>query len=277
MADHEIHIEYNDELAPLEEVLAGVQRAGKFEVHGRVEIPMPEVEMEGVGVLSFPVPKAQVAALIAQAVRAPFGRGPDTILDESVRKVWQLPADKLRIGGKSWAANFDAMLDQVAAGLGCVRAATTAELYKLLVYDQGGFFQAHRDTEKAGGMFGTLVVVLPSPHRGGELVVRHAGHEVVVDLSEGDVSELSYAAFYADCEHEVRPVTEGNRVCLVLICSRSLRLRVGARRRRRPITSRRSRQRRNSSAGCCRSQNRRPRWRGCWSTSIVRPGWRFPR
>jgi hypothetical protein len=28
-------------------------------------------------------------------------------------------------------------------------------------------------------------------------------------------SELSFAAFYADCEHEVRPITEGNRVCLV--------------------------------------------------------------
>lgn len=63
-------------------------------------------------------------------------------------------------------------------------------------------------------MFGTLVVVLPSAHRGGELVMRHAGREVVAELSGEEFSELKFAAFYADCEHEVRPVTEGHRVCL---------------------------------------------------------------
>src|SRR5206468_12329346 len=30
-----------------------------------------------------------------------------------------------------------------------------------------------------------------------------------------DFSELSYVAFYADCEHEALPVRDGNRVCLV--------------------------------------------------------------
>ena len=91
----------------------------------------------------------------------------------------------------------------------------SAELYKLLVYDPGGFFLPHRDTEKAGGMFGTLVVTLPSAHRGGELVIRHAGREATVDMSSAEVSEISFAAFYADCEHEVRPIAAGHRVCLV--------------------------------------------------------------
>ena len=85
----------------------------------------------------------------------------------------------------------------------------------LLIYDQGGVFVAHRDTEKAEGMFGTLVIALPSTHRGGELVIRHAGREAVVNLRSEEVSELTFAAFYADCEHEVRPITEGHRVCLI--------------------------------------------------------------
>lgn len=215
MANEHVNINYNDELKPLEVVLAEVKRAGDFVVHGRLELPMPKVEIDGVGVLSFPVPDAQIAALIQQAVRAPFGRGEETILDTSVRKVWQLPPDRVRLGGKSWATSFETMLAKVATGLGCDRAAVSAELYKLLIYDEGGFFAAHRDTEKAGGMFGTLVVVLPSAHRGGELVVRHAGREVSVDLSGGEVSEVAFAAFYADCEHEVLPVAAGNRVCLV--------------------------------------------------------------
>ncbi len=176
---------------------------------------MPKVEVEGVGMLSFPVPPAQIAALLQQATRAPYGRGEETILDESVRKVWQLPPEKVRIGGKSWAATFDRILQQVSAGLGCAEITVSAELCKLLIYAPGGFFLAHRDTEKAKGMFGTLVVVLPSAHRGGELVVRHSGREVTLDLAGAEVSEVRFAAFYADCEHEIRAITEGHRVALV--------------------------------------------------------------
>ena len=80
-------------------------------------------------------------------------RPEETILDESVRKVWQFSPDQVKIGGKSWTANFDTILQPVIAGLGCEGRAVSAELYKVLVYDTGGFFLAHRYTEKAGGMF----------------------------------------------------------------------------------------------------------------------------
>ena len=228
MAADSIRIEYNQDLKPLEALLDGVERAGDFFVSGVVEIPMPKVEVAGVGVLSFPVPPSQIAELILQASRAPYGRGEETILDESVRKVWQLPPEKVRLGGKSWAVSFENILKQVIAGLGCEGMAVSAELYKVLVYDTGGFFLAHRDTEKAGGMFGTLVVGLPSAHRGGELVIRQAGREVTVDMSRAEISEVSFAAFYADCEHEVRPITEGNRVCLVFNLIQHLKAKGGA-------------------------------------------------
>jgi hypothetical protein len=215
MADDLVKIEYNPDFGDLEELLSTVERAGDFFFNATMEIPMPKVEVESAGVLSFPVPESQIKALIQCATRAPYGRGEKTLLDESVRKVWQLSSDKVRISGKSWAASFEAILRQVVAGLGCEGMAVSAELYKLLVYDRGGFFLAHRDTEKEGGMFGTLVIVLPSAHRGGELAVRQGGREAIIDMSRAEFSEISFAAFYADCEHEVRPVTEGNRVCLV--------------------------------------------------------------
>jgi hypothetical protein len=145
---------------------------------------------------------------------APYGRGEETIVDTSVRNVWQIAPGKVKIGGKSWATNFENILSRVKAGLGCEDASVSAELYKLLVYDRGGFFLAHRDTEKTEGMFGTLVVTLPSAFRGGALRIRHVGREVTVDTN-ADPSELSYVAFYADCEHEALPVREGNRVCLI--------------------------------------------------------------
>jgi 2OG-Fe(II) oxygenase superfamily len=215
MANQSIQVEYHHGLQPLEKVLSTVRRAGDFFVHGRIDIPMPRFEVDGVGIISFPVLEMQLRQIIGQAERAPYGRGEKTILDTSVRKVWQLPPSKVHLSGKSWESSFQGIVDRVAEGLGCEKGTASAELYKLLVYDPSAFFAPHRDTEKAGGMFGTLVVALPSAHRGGELVIRHAGREVTVDLSTAEVSELSWAAFYADCEHEVRPITEGNRVCLV--------------------------------------------------------------
>ena len=65
-------------------------------------------------------------------------------------------------------------------------------------------------------MFATLVVCLPSRHAGGRLIVRHDGQTATIDFAkQGGEFETQYAAFYADCEHEIKPVTSGYRICLV--------------------------------------------------------------
>jgi hypothetical protein len=214
MASDPIAVPYNHKLKRLEALLAGVERAGEFFVQGSLDAPIPRVEIESVGVLSFPVPASQIEAVIKRAHRAPYGRGAQTIVDASVRNAWQLDPADVRIGGKAWEKTFHQIMSTVIAGLGCSAMSVSATLYKLLVYETGGLFRPHRDTEKADGMFGTLVVVLPSAHGGGELMIRHGTREVSVNLSSPDVSELRFAAFYADCEHEVKPITHGSRVCL---------------------------------------------------------------
>jgi hypothetical protein len=158
-----------------------VRRPGDFFVRGALETPMPRVEINGVGVISFPIPDSQIQVIIKHAKRAPYGRGGETILDTSVRNTWQLTPVNVRIGGKSWGRSFQHILSTVTDGLGCTGTDVSAEFYKLLVYEEGGFFLPHRDTEKTDGMFGTLTIVLPSAHCGGELVIRHAGREVTVD------------------------------------------------------------------------------------------------
>lgn len=211
--DH-IEVEYNRALSELEGLLSAVKRPGDFCVAGSLEIPMPRVEVAGVGALSFPILRTQVDDLVRQATQAPYGRGGKTIVDTSVRNVWQIAAESVRIGGRSWPSTFDNILAQVSSGLGCRGVTISAELYKLLVYERGGLFRSHRDTEKTAAMFGTLVITLPSAHCGGTLLVRHGGREVAVD-APAEPSEISFAAFYADCEHEVMPVLEGHRVCLI--------------------------------------------------------------
>ena len=215
MAREPIKIEYGTGMSALEKVLGEVTRPGAFFACGRDEVALPKLMIHGVGQISFPVPASQAKEIVAAAELAPYGRGTETVVDPSVRKVWQLSPDAVKIGGKAWEAAFADMLGRVCAGMGCGAAQVSAELYKLLVYDAGGFFQSHRDTEKTPGMFGTLVVSLPSAHEGGDLVIRHAGAEQAVSLTGDEPSEVAWAAFYADCEHEVKPVTKGYRVCLV--------------------------------------------------------------
>ncbi len=92
-----------------------------------------------------------------------------------------------------------------------------SHLYDLLLYEPGGFFLPHRDGEKLDRMVATLVVVLPSSFEGGELIVRHDGQERSINFRSDRESafHIHFAAFYADCEHEVRPLTKGHRLCLV--------------------------------------------------------------
>ncbi len=195
-------------------ILSTVLRPGDFYATGTTEVYPPGVEVEGVGVIALPLLQSQAAELIAAAERAPYGRGEETLVDTEVRRVWQIRADQVRLQGRHWAQSLEAIVAQAAEGLG-VSGPVEAELYKLLVYDQGSFFVSHRDTEKAPGMFATLVIVLPSLYTGGELVLRHKDRAVTLDLRCADPSDVSFAAFYADCLHEVLPVTSGCRLTLL--------------------------------------------------------------
>lgn len=200
-----------EELAKL---LSTVQRPGDFFASGRLELPIPRLIVDDVGQIALPLLPTQAEQLIAQAERSPYGRGAATIVDTSVRRTWQIRPDRMRVGGKHWQATLDRAVALAAEGLG-VDEPVSATLYKLLIYETGSFFVSHRDTEKERGMFATLVLMLPSLSSGGELVVRHKEREVRLDLSNDDPSEMAYAAFYADCVHEVLPVTAGYRAALI--------------------------------------------------------------
>ena len=175
---------------------------------------MPRLVVESVGPVSLPLTVEQSGQLVAIAEQAPYGRGGETLVDTAVRNTRQIPPDKIRIEGRHWTETLNKIVLLAAEGLG-VSGSVSADFYKLLVYDTGGFFLDHRDTEKVPGMFATLVIDLPSPYTGGNLIVRHKGKESRIDLHTTDPSDLSFAAFYADCVHEVEPVTSGCRLTLV--------------------------------------------------------------
>jgi predicted 2-oxoglutarate/Fe(II)-dependent dioxygenase YbiX len=204
----------SDICGELAELLGTVRRPGDFFAFGRLDLPAPRLTVDGVGQVALPLLPVQAEQLIELAERAPYGRGAETIVDTGVRRTWQIGPDRVRLDGRHWQATLDRAVALAAEGLG-VDEPVTAQLYKLLIYDKGSFFVSHRDTEKEPGMFATLVLALPSLSSGGELVVRHKDREARLDLANDDPSEMTFAAFYADCVHEVLPITAGCRATLI--------------------------------------------------------------
>lgn len=77
-----------------------------------------------------------------------------------------------------------------------------------------GLFRSHVDTPRSTNQIGSLVVCLPSAFKGGDLIVRHQGSNVSFDWSTRSDSTIQWAAFYSDCAHEIKPVTDGHRITL---------------------------------------------------------------
>lgn len=174
------------------------------------------MEVKGFGEISYPVNKLQATALIDVAQKAPFGQGTRTILDDQVRSAWEIDVKDLRFNNPQWNKFLDKAVKNVKTDLGIEDYTVAANLYKLLIYQEGDFFLPHKDSEKEDGMFGTLIIGLPSHYTGGELIISFEGEDEVADFANSNPSHsLNYAAFYADCDHQVKPLTSGYRVCLV--------------------------------------------------------------
>ncbi|MBI1830050.1 MAG: 2OG-Fe(II) oxygenase [Planctomycetes bacterium] len=197
--------------------LREIDRPDAFCVHGSVPAVLPGLKIRGVGAISLPLSPAQAKAIKACCRQAPYGKGTETIVDTTVRNVWHLAPTRFSLTNPAWKDFLAEVIGIVQEEMGLQKEKLEARLYDLLLYEKGSFFLPHKDGEKHDRMVATLVIVLPSDHEGGELIVRHDGREEVVDFCGAGQNpfEIQIAAFYADCEHEVRPVRKGYRLCLI--------------------------------------------------------------
>lgn len=197
------------------EALRTVDRPVAVCTSGERPLTMPGLVVAGLGTVRLPLGKSQARKLIGLCHHAPYGKGTKTVVDTDVRRVWELDSAQFELTNTKWDDFIQSLLADVQQDLGIENQKLNAQLYKLLLYEAGSFFLPHRDGEKIDRMIATLVVGLPAQHEGGELIVRHEGREYeVVFAGAASGHELSYAAFYADCQHEVLPVRSGYRLCL---------------------------------------------------------------
>jgi hypothetical protein len=196
--------------------LKTIKGIGSFSTSGEKKYQDPGLMVNGLGQVVFPINAIQARAVISVAEAAPFGKGSQTVMDREVRNGWQIDASLLSFQEPKWDAYLNKIVQKAAAEMGLKGQKVTASLYKLLIYEEGGFFKTHKDSEKEPGMFGTLVIGLPSSYTGGELRVRFEEQEATFAFAEASTKgKTPYAAFYSDCDHELLPVTSGYRVALV--------------------------------------------------------------
>ncbi|MGC8518634.1 MAG: 2OG-Fe(II) oxygenase [Steroidobacteraceae bacterium] len=197
-----------DEIAKL---LRRIDTGGTFATRATRSAKDLHLAVEGVGQVPLPVTPATARKLCGVAKPARHGYKNETRLDRGVRDTWEIPAERLALGER-WAKTLAPQLERIRRDLGLPRQCRLrAQLHNLLIYGRGQFFAPHRDSEKADDMVGTLAVILPSRFTGGELVIEHLGKRLTVC---GSARQLTFAAFYADCHHEVCPVRSGYRLAL---------------------------------------------------------------
>jgi hypothetical protein len=198
----------------LQECIDDVRYEGTFfNFHSFSSYVNPGLHITNYGSVGLPLTVRDAEAIAHICSPSPFGKGSHTVVDASVRKTWELDFTSFECRNPAWVVYLDSIVKQTIEELG-VQVSTRAERYKLLLYEKGAFFKAHKDSEKSPGMFGTLVICLPSEHSGGEVHLIRGGKMSVLETAKHSQYDLSTLAWYSDVQHEIKPVTSGYRLVL---------------------------------------------------------------
>ncbi|KAF9474003.1 hypothetical protein BDN70DRAFT_997337 [Pholiota conissans] len=114
---------------------------------------------------------------------------------------------------------FQTVVDSLLKNEGSIKD-VKVELYKLDVYGPGASLKTHVNPRDTDMMFGSLVVILPTPHTGGSMLFRHHDTEYIFDPAAAMSGSLkaspqaAFAASFNDVEHELTEITSGFRVAL---------------------------------------------------------------
>jgi hypothetical protein len=178
----------------------------------------PQVVVDGVGKLNYPVDADQFSALQAVSVGAPIGNGLDTVGTSAVRTIGPeiIPSSTVN-------EMVVELVDAACCKMG-VRGQIVAKFHQMQLHAPGAHSLSHKPTEKQkdAGIIGTLLLQLPAGHEGGILTVRNDGKTMIHNFGGPESStHFQFASFFEDCEHDMSVVTSGHRIVLVYHLVRS--------------------------------------------------------
>ncbi|KUI68238.1 hypothetical protein VM1G_04457 [Cytospora mali] len=192
------------------QALDGIKSLGSFAACGNpkgITMPDPSIFVRGVGPISSPMNEVQGRTIMKRAYQISSGSDDETVFDASVHNTCELLPHVFEITQPGWDQFLESATLWAAKQLG-IRNTVSTQLCSMLLYGEGATLKPNTDTTKTPGVFGTLVICLPSQHEGGDLVLQHHG-DTRVFKSSGNQDIL--ACWYSDVTYKVLPVTSGYR------------------------------------------------------------------
>ncbi|KNF04174.1 hypothetical protein PSTG_02525 [Puccinia striiformis f. sp. tritici PST-78] len=198
--------------ADLNQAFEAIDTPGTFAAWQELPTTPPAgLYVDQVGDISMPLSEEQCRNLIAVAHRAPSGCESGTLIDDRhLGNIWEIGADRMDFLEPAWQGYLLSLSQLVVTMLGA-DGPIRLQLDKMLIYEKGAMSKPQTDTERTRGMFGTLMICLPSAHKGGEVLAKHNGESVI--LGNSDATQ-SFSCWYSDVTHEVLPVQSGYRCVL---------------------------------------------------------------
>lgn len=187
----------------------------QFFHEGQIKLTDIDIREGNIGHIKLPLNEESINKLLDIASLAKYGLREETLLNETVRSTYEISSDKIQV--KISQAALDCILNKIRASLGLSKNnVVTPHLHNMLIYKEGQFFDKHQDSEKLENMIASLVIILPSPHIGGNLVITHGkkSHSFSSENINSNVDIAKIIAFYPDCTHEVEKVKQGYRIAL---------------------------------------------------------------
>lgn len=108
----------------------------------------PGLYVNDIGSIGLPLSERDAKELIKACHRAPFGKGTDTIVDTKVRRTWELDTSQFSLRNPQWQETLLSVVAMASKELGFVGRSKLpqADLYKLLLYEEGAFFDCHKES-----------------------------------------------------------------------------------------------------------------------------------
>lgn len=142
---------FNDEevlRTELDQCLRAIESEGSFALFEQLENPPnPGLYLKDGGLIGLPLDDHGAGLITKASHAAPFGKGEETIVDTAVRKTWELSPQDFQLQNPAWNNFVQSIVVKVSKGLGVDPAGNgvSAELYKMLLYDEGAMFKPHQE------------------------------------------------------------------------------------------------------------------------------------
>ncbi|EPQ26339.1 uncharacterized protein PFL1_05987 [Pseudozyma flocculosa PF-1] len=220
------HTEVGEKAGPLHDLSVllfddAKKRRDRYSVGGATDLlpASPGLSIDGLGFVALPVVStADAERLAAVCQQRPTDGRTSLSASPQARPPLRLTATRFSVKNPAWQAGIAQLGRTVAEDMGFPDTRFVLSLQQLVLFRQGD--QPHTLHAKVATdqRLATMVVQLPSVHKGGSLVVQHEGMSITHDFGADSGTapfQCHYAVFYANDKHQFMPVIEGHLLTLV--------------------------------------------------------------